>query len=821
MALGENDAFLLSYHVLLVPDQGYSQVVKLHDRLYSGLFRPHLRLDIDFITHVGIANDPDPEQVKAWVDTWNREAFVFKGSIDSLTAVEYSQGILKNLLTLPLITSLQVYIEDVSFFLTLEGAKLPFKPHPMKMRIYLLCFIAFLSLPPGKLYAQFTLEEVLGQPYTESLKASAKGDYLAWVVNEKGVRNIWYTPVADPKPVQLTRYRSDDGLGISLQGLQNEYLIYVRGNGNNRNGEPANPASQARIPKRQLLRLKISSGEIDTLATASGMVLAPDGKGMLYTQGKTVYHLPDITAPLPKPVPLFEVRAGVGSLKWSPDGKRVAFVSPRGDHSFVGVFSLDGTHIKWIAPGLSFDEHPVWSPDGAKVAFIRRPGRSKDELRNLTGGNPFELMVADLKDGRAVSIWKSPADDGGFSQYYPNAPLRWSGTGKLLFYSEHEGWNHIYSIRPDGSGLQDLTPGACETENSSLSPDGRVLYSSGNCGDINRRHIWKADLNSGKSERLTGLEGIQTHVVALADGAVAYREGLYNRATTAVILSKGMPAVLGPVDREAITDQLQEPRAVKFTAADGVEIHGQLFTPPPGAKKKHPAVIYMHGGPIRQMLLGYHYSGYYANGYSMNQYMASRGYVVLSVNYRSGIGYGRDFRRAPNQGPRGASEYQDIVAAGRFLQSLPEVDSMKVGLWGGSYGGYLTAMGLARNSDLFKAGVDLHGVHDWAWRGRDFSPGGGWGLGKQQMEQAYASSPVSDLSSWRSPVLLISGDDDRNVMVGQSIDLKNRLDALNIYNEVLVFPDEVHGFLRYDSWLRAFQATASFFDRFLMEKGDK
>jgi dipeptidyl aminopeptidase/acylaminoacyl peptidase len=130
-------------------------------------------------------------------------------------------------------------------------------------------------------------------------------------------------------------------------------------------------------------------------------------------------------------------------------------------------------------------------------------------------------------------------------------------------------------------------------------------------------------------------------------------------------------------------------------------------------------------------------------------------------------------------------------------------------------------MGLARNSDLFKAGVDLHGVHDWAWRGRDFSPGGGWGLGKQQMEQAYASSPVSNLSSWRSPVLLISGDDDRNVMVGQSIDLKNRLDALNIYNEVLVFPDEVHGFLRYDSWLRAFQATASFFDRFLMEKGDK
>src|SRR5499427_9657490 len=98
----------------------------------------------------------------------------------------------------------------------------------------------------------------------------------------------------------------------------------------------------------------------------------------------------------------------------------------------------------------------------------------------------------------------------------------------------------------------------------------------------------------------------------------------------------------------------------------------------------------------------------------MNQYLASRGYVVLSVNYRSGIGYGRGFREAPGRAGRGASEYQDVVAAGKYLQSRPEVDASRVGLWGGSYGGYLTALGLARNSDLFAAGVDFHGVHDWS-----------------------------------------------------------------------------------------------------------
>ncbi|MEL6661057.1 MAG: prolyl oligopeptidase family serine peptidase, partial [Bacteroidota bacterium] len=264
--------------------------------------------------------------------------------------------------------------------------------------------------------------------------------------------------------------------------------------------------------------------------------------------------------------------------------------------------------------------------------------------------------------------------------------------------------------------------------------------------------------------------------------------------------------------------QFVKPEAVTFQSADGLTIHGQLFKPARAMKSPAPAVIFMHGGPIRQMLLGYHYSGYYANAYVLNQYLASQGYVVLSVNFRDGIGYGRDFRRAENQGPRGASEYKDILAAGKYLQSLPEVDAERIGLWGGSYGGYLTAMGLAKNSDLFKAGVDLHGVHDWAWRGRDFNPGGSWGITEELMDVAYHSSPISELQYWSSPVLLITGDDDRNVMFGQSIDLKNKLDALGVHNEVLVFPDEVHGFLRYESWLRAYERTADFFDRFLMKE---
>jgi len=683
----------------------------------------------------------------------------------------------------------------------------------MRRFLTLLSIVAIFASVP-RVCAQFELGAILEAPYTESLKASEDGNHLAWVVNEKGVRNLWYTTISDIRPVKLTDYGADDGLSLTLQAVLAEHVLLVRGNGNNRDGEPANPASLPETPVRQLLRVHVSSKIVDTLAAASGATLAPDGQGLLYTQGKNVFHIPDATLPDPEPRRLFTVRGGVGSLRWSPDGKHIAFVSPRGDHSYIGVYSLAEDRIRWMAPALGFDEYPAWSPDGTQIAFLRRPGKSKDELRNLTGGNPFEVMVGDLQSGTATSIWQSPGDDGGFAQYYPNSPLRWTGQ-YILFYSEHEGWNHIYAIRPDGSGLRDLTPGTCITENSSLSPDGNTLYSSGNCGDTNRRHIWQTDVVTGRSERITGPTGIQTHAAGLADGAVAYREGTFDRPTTAVIQKGDQKVLLGSLPDTFPGAQLQKPKEVTFKAPDGQLIHGQLFTPPPGAKKTHPAVVYMHGGPIRQMLLGYHYSGYYANAYSMNQYLASRGYVVLSVNYRSGIGYGRAFRRAADQGPRGASEYQDIVAAGKYLQSLESVDPLRIGLWGGSYGGYLTSMGLARNPELFKAGVDLHGVHDWAWRGRDFSPGGGWGITKELMEQALASSPVSDLSAWKAPVLIISGDDDRNVMIGQSIDLKNKLDILGVYNEVLVFPDEVHGFLRYDSWFRAFEATASFFDRFL------
>lgn len=214
------------------------------------------------------------------------------------------------------------------------------------------------------------------------------------------------------------------------------------------------------------------------------------------------------------------------------------------------------------------------------------------------------------------------------------------------------------------------------------------------------------------------------------------------------------------------------------------------------------------------MLLGYHYMGYYSNAYAMNQYLASLGYIVLSVNYRSGIGYGLNFREALNYGASGASEYNDVQGAGLYMRSRADVDPARIGVWGGSYGGYLTALALARSSDLFAAGVDFHGVHDWSARLR--SQGDGDGAADPNVVRiAFESSPLASVKTWKSPVLLIQGDDDRNVAFSQTVRMAAALRDQGVEFEEHVFPDEIHGFLMHRSWITAYGLTSDFFGRHL------
>ncbi len=196
--------------------------------------------------------------------------------------------------------------------------------------------------------------------------------------------------------------------------------------------------------------------------------------------------------------------------------------------------------------------------------------------------------------------------------------------------------------------------------------------------------------------------------------------------------------------------------------------------------------------------------------------------MVLSVNYRLGIGYGYEFHRPPAAGWRGASEYQDIKAAGEWLAEQSFIDSNRIGIYGGSYGGFLTAMALGRDSKLFAAGVDIHGVHDRSInRTRNIvspdkyerSPDA-----DKAKEVIWKSSPVSSVDTWTSPVLIIHADDDRNVAFSQSTDLVQRLEDKGVELETLVIVDDTHHFMMHANQMKVNEAVAEYLKRKLMDK---
>jgi len=392
-----------------------------------------------------------------------------------------------------------------------------------------------------------------------------------------------------------------------------------------------------------------------------------------------------------------------------------------------------------------------------------------------------------------------------------------------VFPWEKDGWTHLYSISANSEKQKAtlLTPGEFEVEHVSLAPGGKEIVYSSNQGDIDHRHIWRVATVGGQAPRaITSGNGIEYSPIILSDqNTVAFLRSDAKAPERASIISGASAARdLAPesIPAEFPQSALVEPQQVIFSAADGMKIHGQLFMPANlDRSKRHPALLFFHGGSRRQMLLGWHYNYYYRNSYAMNQYLANHGYVVLSVNYRSGIGYGMQFREALNYGATGASEFQDVLGAGLYMRSRPEVDPARIGLWGGSYGGYLTAMGLSRASDLFAAGVDMHGVHDWNIAIRNFVPAYDPNAKPDAARLAFESSPLSSVKTWRSPVLLIHGDDDRNVPFSETVHLVEALRDQGVEFEQLIFPDEIHDFLTHADWLRAYHASVEFFDKHL------
>ena len=698
------------------------------------------------------------------------------------------------------------------------------------------------AVPKGAAPVGFTLDQIKSYPFPNELAAAAKANRIAWAFNEQGRRNIYVAEAPAFAARKITSFTTDDAQELTSVQLtpDGSRVIYVRGGDHGSNWDdalPVNPAASTTPVRVQVWSVPFAGGEPRLLGDGDSPVVSPRGDVVAFERGGQVWSAPvDGSAPAKQ---LFAARGSNGDITWSPDGSHIAFASARGDHSFIGVYTAADVPINWIAASTNRDNSPRWSPDGARLAFIRRPGAGGAAQNILDQrATAWAIWTANTTTGAATALWTSPGTlrgsvpgtDGGTN-------LHWAAAGRIVFLSYMDGWPHLYSIAERGGEPLLLTAGEFQAEQITLSPDGRTLVFAANAGattdDIDRRHLVTVPVDRADMRVLTPGTGIESSPVVLGDNAtVAHLSATAQRpALPAVMPLRGGAATLIAADRipaDFPAAQLVVPKSVTFRSEDGVLVHGQLFESPGGSAKK-PAILYIHGGPQRQMLVGWHYMDYYTNAYAMNQYLASRGFVVLSVNYRLGIGYGFDFHQPPNAGARGASEYLDIKAAGLYLRGLPQADAAKIGVYGGSYGGFLTALALGRNSDIFAAGVDIHGVHDFTSDGS----GAGSALAAamsgsarfeptdrdKALEVAWKSSPVSSVGTWKSPVLFIHGDDDRNVRFAQTVDLVRRISARGVEYEEIVIVDDTHHFMLHANQVRVNAAITAYLEKKL--KGQK
>lgn len=683
-----------------------------------------------------------------------------------------------------------------------------------------------------------TIAEVLAIPRVGDI-AALPGGGVAWVETVRGASNLFVAYPPAYVPTRLTEHAPDDGVPTEIAAVSRDgaRLLYFRGGLPNRAGETPNPQNLPDPTERTLnalvmatrLTVRIDGGPGSTIRSAD---FSADGSHVIYARGGEVWSR-RLTADGANER-LFTVRGTVRSLSLSPDGERLAFVSDRsryrrGSYAFVGVFGFADRAVRYMAPGAGIDLNPVWSADGARIAFIRYPEEPKTwRFSDLSTGAPFSVVVADARTGDGGPVWTADIGRGSrFSGFAPDGydepggigALFWLADGRLAFPWEKSGWRLLYAVAPGGGAAQVLTPGRFEVDGARLSPDRSTLvYWSNSESDPHRLHLYAlAPATDRKPRELTRGDGIEFDAAFGEDG----RSMFYRQASPAVpqrlVVSPDLRDEIqlssGPKPGDPLTRKTVAGEIVTITADDGFEVPAVLFRPP-GAHAAHslPAIVHAHGGSRSKFYPVW-------DRFPVLRYFMSRGYVVLSVNYRSGVGYGLDFREPADYGGRGAGDVRDFIAAARFLaKAVPEVDPKRLAIYGHSYGGHIVSNVLAR-TDLFALGVDSAGVGDWVVE-MEADSGASLPFNIEQRarleSQAYDSSAISVIDGWGDePILFLHGDDDQSAALQQTLELYLALQRRGKRAEVQVLPGESHGVSLYRNQVRQLEAIEAFFTRHL------
>ena len=454
---------------------------------------------------------------------------------------------------------------------------------------FLLCLLMCLGvLGPifGADPAPSSIERYLNAPFASELLAAPGGGKVAWILDERGARNLWVAAAPDYKGRRLTSYKDDDGqdLGDVAWSADGRFLLYARGGDLETNGDIPNPRNLPQTPEQAVYAIPFDGGAPRKLSDGRGPAVSPDGHVAFLKNGQIWMTTLDAEKTGAKPSEAVHTKASSYELQWSPDGTALAFTSYRGDHSFIGVYRVANKSVMYLDPSVDRDTSPVWSPDSRRVAFMRRAYSSAISVGPVRAAvTPWSLRVADAATGAGRAAWFAEKGPGSaFRGIEAATQIFWADGNRLVFPWERDGWLHLYSVSADGGRAQVLTPGDFEVEHVSLSRDRRDLLFSSNQDDIDRRHVWRVSASGGKVTPLLGNElgeGLEWEPADVADGAVAFLRSSATEISRAAVKTGATPVRdLAPDSIPAdFPKDLVKPQQVIFPASDGISIHGQLF----------------------------------------------------------------------------------------------------------------------------------------------------------------------------------------------------------------------------------------------------
>jgi dipeptidyl aminopeptidase/acylaminoacyl peptidase len=479
----------------------------------------------------------------------------------------------------------------------------------------------------------------------------------------------------------------------------------------------------------------------------------------------------------------------------------------------------------------------VWAESAfAGTRPARTPAESKPEPREVLWNMPLlstdgryavaSVRSADFKDRWIVAVDPATGSSRVLDVLHDDAWIRetagsigWMPDDRhVWFLSERDGWMHLYTVDASqpGASPRQLTSGRFELTSVDLSQDKRRFYLTSTEVHPGERHVYEMGLSGGARTRLTRMTGSNTAEIAPDGSTIAL---LYSSSAKPPEVYL-MPNRSDAAARQVTTTPTEEwrsfswiePRLLTFRARDGVDVHARLYTPEMIGSRRDPArpgVVFVHGSGYLQN--AHRYWSTYFREYMFHNLLAARGYVVLDVDYRASAGYGRDWRTAIYR-HMGGKDLDDIVDGAKYLVAEHNVDPKRLGVYGGSYGGFITLMAMFTSPDTFAAGAALRPVTDWAHYNHGYT-GAILNIPQEDQEAYRRSSPIYFAQGLKGALLICHGMVDTNVMFQDSVRLAQRLIELRKENwELAAFPVENHGFEQETSWADEYRRILKLFE---------